>query len=345
MTDRAPSSLVELTLTRIRLFFREPSAVFWTFGFPLLLSVALGVAFRNRPPQPVVAAIAAGPGAEEALRAVVAAGQKGAVLPVAAARAALRTGKTDVVVLPGSPRTYEYDPTREDSRLARLVVDDLLQRAEGRRDPTAVAEVTVTEPGSRYVDFLIPGLLGVNIMSAGMWGIGYVIVETRQKKLLKRLVATPMRRSEYLLSFVILRLLFVFLEIPVLLGFGWLAFSVPVHGSLALLVAISLVGALCFAGMGLLVACRAQNVQTVGGLINLVMMPMFLLSGVFFSASHFPDLLQPFIRVLPLTALNDALRLVMNEGLGLAAVGPRLLLLAGLAIVTFAAALRWFRWS
>lgn len=345
MTDRSPSSLGQLTATRVRLFFREPSAVFWTFGFPLLLSVALGIAFRNRPPQPSVAAIAAGPGAEAALQAITAAGQKGAIVPAEAARAALRVGKADVVVLPGNPRTYAYDPTREDSRLARLVMDDLLQRAEGRRDPTPVAEVAVTEPGSRYVDFLIPGLLGVNIMSAGLWGIGYVIVENRQKKLLKRLVATPMRRSEFLLSFVILRLLFVFLEIPVLLGFGWLAFSVPVRGSLPLLVGIALVGALAFAGLGLLVACRAQNVQTVGGLINLVMMPMFLLSGVFFSASHFPELLQPFIRLLPLTALNDALRLVMNEGAGVAAVAPRVLLLAAMAVVSFAAALRWFRWS
>jgi len=345
VTERSPSSLGQLVATRFRLFFREPSAVFWTFGFPLLLSVALGIAFRNRPPQPVVVAVAAAPGAEAALQAIAGAGQRGSILPVEAARAALRTGKAGVVVLPGSPRTYEYDPTREDSRLARLVADDLLQRAEGRRDPTPVLEVAVTEPGSRYVDFLIPGLLGVNIMSAGMWGIGFVIVDIRQKKLLKRLVATPMRRSEFLLSFVILRLLFLLLEIPVLLGFGWLAFSVPVRGSLALLVGIALVGALAFAGLGLLVACRAQNVQTVGGLINLVMMPMFLLSGVFFSASHFPDLLQPFIRALPLTALNDGLRLVMNEGAGVAAVAPRVLLLAGIAAASFGAALRWFRWS
>ena len=339
------SSLGQLTAARLRLFFREPSAVFWTFGFPLLLSLALGIAFRNRPPQPSVAAVADGAGAAAAAEVLRAAGQKPLVLGLDAARAALRVGKADVVVIPGNPRTYEFDPAREDSRLARLLVDDALQRAEGRRDATAVSEAHVSEPGSRYIDFLVPGLVGLNIMSSGMWGIGYVIVETRQKKLLKRMVATPMRRSEFLLSFVLLRMLFLLLELPVLLGFGWLVFSVPLRGSLPLLVLVALLGALAFAGLGLLVACRAQNIQTAGGLINLVMMPMFLLSGVFFSASHFPDVLQPFIRALPLTALNDAMRAVMIEAAGVAQVGPQLLLLAGIAAGAFALALRWFRWT
>jgi ABC-type multidrug transport system permease subunit len=338
------SSLGQLTAARLRLFFREPSAVFWTFGFPLLLSVALGVAFRNRPPQPSVAAVVDGPGAAEVEAALRAAGQKPLRMEREAAHAALRVGKADLVVT-AIPRTYEYDPTREDSRLARLVVDDVLQRAEGRRDPTPTTEAHVSQPGSRYIDFLIPGLVGLNIMSSGMWGIGYVIVETRQKKLLKRMVATPMRRSEFLLSFVILRMLFLLLELPVLLGFGWLVFSVPVRGSLPLLVGVALAGAFAFSGLGLLVACRAQNVQTVSGLINLVMMPMFLLSGVFFSASHFPDALQPAIRALPLTALNDGMRAVMTEGAGLAAVAPQILLLAAIAAVAFGLALRWFRWT
>jgi ABC-2 type transport system permease protein len=292
-----------------------------------------------------VAAVVAGPGAEAVAAALAAAGHPARTLSAGEARAALRVGKVDLVVVPGDPRVYELDPTREDSRLARLVVDDALQRAEGRRDATRVADRAVREPGSRYIDFLIPGLVGLNVMSSGMWGIGFVIVETRQKRLLKRLAATPMRRGEFLLSFVLLRLLFLLLELPVLLGFGWLAFGVPVRGSLLLVLATALTGAFAFAGLGLLVACRAQNVQTVGGLINLVMMPMFLLSGVFFSASHFPDLLQPFIRALPLTALNDALRAVMTEGAGPAAVAPRLALLGGIAAASFALALRWFRWS
>jgi ABC-2 type transport system permease protein len=342
----APSSLAQLTLTRVRLFFREPSAVFWTFGFPILLSVALGVAFRKRPPEPVWAAVEAGAGSGEVAAALARDPQvRARVLDAAAARDALRAGRVALVVAPGPPRSYAFDPTRPESRLARALVDDALQRAAGRADPVPVREVRLTEPGSRYIDFLIPGLIGMNIMSSGMWGIAWVIVETRQKKLLKRLVATPMRRGEFLLSFVFLRMLFLLLELPVLLGFARLAFGVAVRGSLALLVALALLGALAFSGLGLLVASRAQNAQTASGLINLVMLPMFILSGIFFSARNFPDAMQPAIRALPLTALNDALRAVMNEGASLAAVAPQALLLAALAAVSFGLALRLFRWT
>ena len=340
------SALWQLTLTRLRSFVREPSAVFWTFGFPILLIVALGIAFRNRPPEPVDAAVEAGPGAEE-MRATLAAapGVKARLLPAGEARAALRTGRAAIVVRPGSPVTYEFDPTRPESRVARLVVDEALQRAAGRRDPVAAVERQVAEPGSRYVDFLVPGLIGLNIMSSGMWGIGWVIVEIRQKKLLKRMLATPMRRGQFLFSFVLMRMAFLVVEVPVLLVFGRLAFGVPLQGSFALLSGLALLGALAFAGVGVLVASRARNTQTVNGLINLVMMPMFLLSGVFFSSSHFPDLMQPLVKALPLTALNDALRAVMNEGAGAAAVLPQAALLAGIAVVSFALALRIFRWN
>ncbi len=342
------SALWQLTLTRLRSFVREPSAVFWTFGFPILLIVALGIAFRNRPPEPADAAVEAGPGAEVTLAALAAAPPPGVaarVLPAAEARAALRTGRVAIVVRPGSPLTYEFDPSRPESRLARLVVDEALQRAAGRRDPVPAVERRVTEPGSRYVDFLVPGLIGLNIMSSGMWGIGWVIVEIRQKKLLKRMLATPMRRGQFLLSFVLMRMAFMVLEVPVLLVFGRLAFGVPLQGSFALLSAVASLGALAFAGLGVLVASRARNTQTANGLINLVMMPMFLLSGVFFSSSHFPDPMQPLVKALPLTALNDALRAVMNEGAGAAAVLPQAALLAAVAAISFAISLRVFRWS
>lgn len=342
--ERSP--LVQLTLARIRGFFREPSAVFWTFAFPVLLTIALGIAFRSRPPEPVRTAVEAGPAAEAA-RAALSAGRgvEAQVLPPDAAQVALRTGRVSIVVVPGDPPTYRYDPTRPESRLARAVADDLLQRAAGRADPLAPRDELVAEPGTRYVDFLVPGLVGMNIMSAGMWGIGWVIVEDRQKKLLRRMVATPMRRSDYLLAFVLVRLLFLVLEVPVLVGFGTLAFGVPLRGSLLALGAVAVLGALAFAGLGLLVASRAKNTQTASGLMNLVMMPMFVLSGVFFSADNFPAFVQPAVRALPLTALNDGLRAVMNEGAGLAALLPQAALLAAVALVSFAAALRLFRWS
>jgi ABC-type multidrug transport system permease subunit len=224
------------------------------------------------------------------------------------------------------------------------VVDDLLQGAAGREDVLAPRDEHVSERGSRYVDFLVPGLLGMNIMSSGMWGIGWVIVEARQKKLLKRLVATPMPRRDFLLSFVLFRMVFLAVELPLLAGFAMLAFGVPLRGTVAAFATVAALGALAFAGLGLLVASRAQNVQTVGGLMNLVMLPMWVLSGVFFSWENFPAVMRPAIRALPLTALNDALRAVMNEGAPLAALGLEVALLAGVALATFAAALWLFRW-
>jgi ABC-type multidrug transport system permease subunit len=333
----APSALRELTLSRLRLFFREPGAVFWTFGFPLILSVALGIAFRNRPPEPVAVAAESA----ELQRALSQdAGLRVQLLDDAEARRALRTGRVDLVVLAGPPLTYLFDPARPESRLARALADAALHP----HGPPATVDKPVTEPGSRYIDFLIPGLIGMNIMSSGMWGIGYVVVEMRTRKLLKRLVATPMSRSQFLISFVLMRALFLFLELPVLLGFGWLTFHVGVAGSLPLLVGVSLVGALSFAGLGLLVASRAQNTQTVSGLINLVMLPMFVASGVFFSTARFPESVQPALRALPLTALNDALRAVMIDGAGLREILGPVALLAGIALVSFAAALKLFRW-
>jgi ABC transporter DrrB family efflux protein len=343
-TERSP--LVQLSLARLRAFYREPEAVFWSFGFPILLTIALGIAFRAKPPDPVRAAIVAGPRAEAA-RAALGAGQgmELRVLPEDEALRALRSGQVAIVVEPGEPPTYRFDPTSPDSRLARAAVDELLQGAAGRRDAFAPRVEHFSEPGARYVDFLVPGLLGMNVMSSGMWGVGWVIVEDRQKKLLKRMVATPMRRGEYQFAFLVMRMLFLFIEVPILLGFAMLAFGTPLRGRLVDLGALIALGALAFAGLGLLVGSRARNSQTVSGLINLVMMPMFVLSGVFFSSRHFPDAVQPFIRALPLTALNDGLRAVMNEGTALSALGPQLLVLAVVAASSYALALRWFRWT
>lgn len=343
MTERR-SPLVELTLLRLRLFYREPSTIFWAFGFPIMLSIALGIAFRNRAPDPVRVAIAAGPGAERIGSELASPLVKATVDDEATADRALRSGKVVLVVVPGEPRTYRYDETRPEARLARLLVNDVLQRAEGRSDVVSVADQRVTQVGARYIDFLVPGLVGMNLMSGSMWGIGYAIVEMRTKKLVKRMLATPMRRSDFLLSFVLMRALFVIVEVPVLFGFGWIAFGVGVFGSKLLMLCLSFLGAFTFGGLGLLVASRAQNTQTVGGLMNLVMMPMFIGSGVFFSTSNFPDSLQPLLRALPLTALNDSLRAVSSGGATLSGVAWPSLVLASWALVSYAAALKLFRW-
>lgn len=339
------SPLWQLTLARWRTFYREPSALFWTFGFPLLLSLALGLAFRSKPPDPILVGVEAGPQAlvvKEILER--SADVEVSVMNEAAARAALRTGKVSIVIAEASPRVYRFDPDRPESRLARVMVDDALQRAMGRRDATPVVDVTVTEPGSRYIDFLVPGLVGMGLMSSGLWGIGFVIVEMRTQKLVKRLIATPMRRADFLLSFIVMRAFFLVFEVPFLIGFGALVFAVPVRGSLALLVALSVVGSLSFAGIGLLLASRAKNTQTVAGLINLASLPMFIGSGVFFSTDRFPELLQPALRLLPLTALNDALRAVMLDGAALSEIAREATTLVAWGVASFALALPLFRW-
>ncbi len=344
--DRASHPLLELTRARLMEFIREPEAIFWVFVFPVLLALGLGIAFRSRPAQPLRIAVQQGSGAAALAQALDRAPELTArLLAPETARNDLRTGKLALVVVPGDSVTYIYDPTRNDSRLARRLVDDAVQRAAGRADPLAVGERHLTEPGSRYIDFLIPGLLGLNLMGSGMWGIGFNIVQARRKRLLKRLLATPMRRSHYLLSFILSRFVFMILEVAALVGFGWLVFDVRVHGSIADLLIVAIVGALAFAGLGLLAASRAQTIEGVSGIMNLVMLPMWILSGVFFSYANFPDALQPFIQALPLTPLNDALRAVMTDGAPLTGNLARLAVIGGWGVVSFATALRIFRWQ
>src|SRR6266700_4370473 len=337
--------LVQLTLARMREFYREPEAIFWVFGFPIVLAFALGIAFRNRGPGELRVAVVRGAG-DSAIAATLgrAPGLVAAVLDSGDARLQLRTGRVALAVTPGDPVVYRYDSTRTESRLARLEVDAAVQRARGRADPAVVRDERVTEPGSRYIDFLIPGLLGMNLMGSGLWGVGFSVVQARTKKLLKRLMATPMRRSHYLLSFILSRLLFLFLEIAALVGFGWLMFGVGVRGSFGALALITVLGALSFAGLGMLVASRARTIEAVSGLMNLVMLPMWILSGTFFSYARFPDAMQPFVRALPLTALNDALRAVMIDGSHLADLGTPLAIVAGWGLASFVVALRIFRW-
>jgi ABC-type multidrug transport system permease subunit len=337
--------LQQLTLARMREFYREPEAIFWVFGFPIVLAFALGVAFRSRGPGDLHVGVVAGPDdSAVAVTLDAAPGVAARVLAPDEARQRLRTGRVALVVVPGDSLVYRYDSTRTESRLARLEVDDALQRARGRTDPATVRDDRVTEPGARYIDFLIPGLLGMNLMGSGLWGVGFSVVQARQKRLLKRLMATPMRKSHYLLSYIGSRLVFLVGEVAALVGFGWLIFGVGVQGSIVALICVTLLGSLSFAGLGLLVASRARTIEAVSGLMNLVMLPMWVLSGTFFSYARFPDAMQPLVKALPLTALNDALRAVMIDGSALFTLGEPLAIVALWGAVSFGVALQIFRW-
>jgi len=357
--------LAELTLTRIREFVREPEVIFWVFIFPVLLACALGLAFRNTAPEKIRIAVEGDAQNAEMAQTLAALEKSADVMPVVLgheeAAQALRTGNVALVVRvagsqisdPGSQTSqnafpqliYRYDPTRPESRTARLAVDDALSRAQSAVNGLSAREETVVEPGARYIDFLISGLIGLNLMGSGMWGLGFAIVSARGRKLLKRFAATPMRRSHYLLSFILSRLLFLSLEVAALVVFARVVFGVVVRGSLIDVAMCAVVGALAFSGLGLLVAARPRTVEGVSGLMNFVMLPMWLLSGTFFSAARFPQWFQPVIKALPLTALNDVMRAVMNDGMPLMSHWTQLAIVLAWGIVSFVVALRIFRWQ
>ncbi len=338
--------LFELTLARFREFVREPEAVFWSFAFPIIMTCALGVAFRSSTDAPIIVGVAQTQGADVVTTSLERAG--GFVvrtIPAPEIERAVRDGRAAVVVEAGQPPMYHFDAARAESQAARLAVDEALQRAAGRSDVFVAERRPVAQIGSRYIDWLVPGLLGMGIMSTGMWSVSFSIVTARTRKLLKRLVATPMSRTHYLASFVLSRLVFLALESVVLVGFSWLVFGVAVRGSLGTLAAVCLTGALAFGGMALLVCSRARTIEAVSGLLNLVMLPMWVLSGIFFASTNFPDVMQPFIQALPLTALIDALRAVVNEGLSIASVAGELAILSIWGSVSFVLSLKLFRWQ
>jgi ABC-type multidrug transport system permease subunit len=342
-------SLAQLTLVRFREFIREPEAVFWTFLFPVVLAIGLGIAFRNKPADVLSVGVVRGSAAADTLSARLTRAGGLKVTSLAddeAARRALRTGEVALVAATGANGTVEYrfDDTRPEGRTARFLVDDAVQRGAGRRDPVGVAEQKVREKGSRYIDFVIPGLLGMNIMGGGIWGLAFAIVDARRKNLLKRLVSTPMRHSHYLVSFVFSRFAFLIVEVIVIVGSAVLLFGVPVRGSLVQLATVCVVSSLGFGGLGLLISSRARTTEGVSGLTNLVMMPMWVLSGVFFASTNFPAVAQPFIQALPLTATINALRATMLQGAGWSAVVGPMAVVVGWGVVSFVVALRVFRW-
>jgi ABC-2 type transport system permease protein len=335
--------LVQLTLMRMREFIREPEALFWSMIFPIALAAGLGIAFRNRPPE-ILKVAAVTPRLAEALR------QEKLLdvtqLPPELAEQFVRTGKIALVAEPGADGsvTYRYDDTNPEGRQARMLADQAIQRASGRKDVISGSDHIMREPGSRYIDFLIPGLIGMGIMGNSIWGPGFSIVDARRKKLLKRIVATPMPKHDYLLSFLLWRMILLPVDVGIPLAFGAWVFGVPLRGSFAVLVGTCVRATLAFSAGGLLIASRVRTIEAASGLMNLAMVPMWILSGVFFSSQRFPDLAQPVIKALPLTAVIDALRANMLQGAGFAQIAPQAAVLGAWLVVCFGLALRLFRW-
>jgi ABC-2 type transport system permease protein len=348
-----------LYIARLREFYRQPARLFWVYGFPTVLALGLGLAFQSRVPDSVAVDLvenSGSPPVEKVLkdydakaRSEKRQGVQLKVFPEAEALRRLRTGKTPLVVIPSvsGPITYRFDPTRPEATTARAAIDAILQAKGGRVDPVKTEDVIMNEPGSRYIDFLIPGLIGQNTMGGGLWGVGFLLVNYRIGKLLKRFTATPMPRKDFLLAILLARLTFLIPDVAVLLSLGVFVFKMPLQGSLWLVALVEIVGALAFSGIGLLIASRAQSTETVSGLMNLTMLPMWIFSGLFFPAERFPDSAQWFIQALPLTQLLNALRAIMLEGAGLTShvVVVALTILSAWALGTFVVALKIFRWN
>ena len=340
--------LVQMIIARLRDFWREPAAVFWVYGFPLIMMVALGVAFRNRPDEMSTVVVQQGNDSEH-ITTTLSDSQRFVVTaaPADEALQALRTGRADLLVVGNYAKQYgyHYDPTKPGGLLARNAVQDVLERAAGRQDVLTSVDHHLDEPGGRYIDFLVPGLIGMGLMGGGLWGVGFAIVDMRVRKLLKRFLATPMKRSHFLLSVMISRLIFLLPEVLFMVIISRILFGVVNQGSYGTIALFVVLGGFQFAGIGLLVACRARTLETVSGLMNLVMLPMWMASGIFFSADRFPSAIQPVLNVLPLKPLIDALRQTMLEGASISDLLPELSIMSVWTVVTFALALSWFRWE
>ena len=340
---------VQLTLVKLREYTREPESMFWVFMFPVLMTLALGVAFKDGDTAEVRVAVLEQQASAE-LAAALDADPRIIAAEADAGTAAklLRDGEVALVVVPAGPDgavSYRFDRTRPESAVARFTVDDALQRAAGRSDAFTAREELISLPGSRYIDWLVPGLLGMNVLMTGIWGISFSIGMSRAKKLLKRLTSTPMRRAHYLGAQIAGRLTFLPIEAGILVLFAAFAFGVPMAGPWWLLAGVTVLGAVMGASLSLLLASRARSFEAVSGMINVVTLPMWIFSGIFFSSANFPAAIQPFIQALPLTALIDALRGVMLAGAGIREVWHEIAIMAGWTVSCFAVALKIFRWQ
>ncbi|HEV3146091.1 MAG TPA: ABC transporter permease [Gemmataceae bacterium] len=339
----------EILYSRIRVLFREPEVLFWVFVFPLLLAVGLGIAFWNRKPEPLAVDIVTRPGSPEPEKLAAMLNQanmKAEIHNEAECNKRYRSGKTALFLWwDGQQLTLGIDPTRPESVTARYQIESIIRK---ERSPQAMPEPKEEEqkdPGSRYIDFFIPGLMGMNLLSGGLWGVGFVIVDMRVRKLLKLFLATPMKRSDMLIGIMLMRIMMIAPEMIMLLVIGNLLLGVPIRCNPLTLLIVLLIGGSAFMGIGILLGCRTEKPEAAIGMINLVMLPQIILCGVFFSSKKFPEPVQPFLQALPLTQMNDCLREVMLEGKDLFQVAWRLGILAAFGVVTFALALRWFRWT
>jgi ABC-2 type transport system permease protein len=361
--------LFQLMLIQFKEFYREPGIIFWALVFPILMAWGLGLAFTKKSEvKKDISIIESKTGANTEFRNILLKyatkdSSKGM------ARFNVRTGseKTGFTIFRFIPDTwsdaekrlkqgsvilileekdgklfYHYDPLNTEAQLTFMQVSALINK--GIPDEPAAEIKPLTQKGTRYIDFLIPGLIAMNIMMSVMWGISYSLIEKRSKKLLRRMIATPMRKSDFMVAQLVTRLVLCFIEASVLFIFAWFFFHISIEGSFAALLVLYLAGMMCFTGIAILTSSRTANTQVGNGLINVVIMPMMILSGIFFSYHNFPDAFVAVIQKLPLTLLADGMRSIFIEGAGFHEVYMSTIILALVGVATFFAGLKIYKW-
>jgi ABC-2 type transport system permease protein len=340
--------LVQLCLARLYEFWRRPEALFWTYGFPLIMLLVLGLAFRSNEPVPAIVEVT-GQNAESVI-AELGGNTPGIMLQASKDgkwQRRLQSGKVAAVLsVDSAENRYEvwHEPTRVESVAAKLAIELAIAKRDAPASSSVVAR-RLEESGTRYIDFLVPGMLAINLMGGGLWGVGFVIVDMRIRKLLKRLLATPMSRWHFMGSIMLMRLLFSVCEITVIFLFAYFVFGVKCRGSMLELIAVMIVGGASFSAIGLLMASRVQTSEAISGLMNLVMLPMWIVGGVFFSNERFPDAIQIILKALPFVALVDAVRGIMMDGTSITSLIPQIAILIAWGALALVIAVRCFRWK
>jgi len=370
--------LVQLISAHFKEIIREPEVLFWGIAFPMLMSLGLGIAFTKKVDivrqvalvEPASGISASPPGGEierflqrsaekiksrDAQEDRYQVTMKDAQLGTAVfifrktdwqeAMRLMKRGTLALAITEADDRVrYHFDPSNTDAQLTYLRLSKMIGGRPSNRSETTADVEPLTVPGTRYIDFLVPGLIAMGIMMSCMWGLSYGMIEKRSQKLLRRMVATPMRKSHLLIALMIVRTGMNLIEAGLLFVFAWLVFGITIQGNPAALLALFVAGNIAFAGIAVFVSARTEKTETGNGLVNVVVMPMMVLSGIFFSYHNFPQWSLPFIRKLPLTLLADGLRSIFIEGAGFPQISVPLFVLTATGVFFFLIGLRRFKW-
>jgi ABC-2 type transport system permease protein len=358
-----------------RELIREPGVLFWGIIFPILMSLGLGIAFTQKKDVTHHIAVLNKPATEsdhdksnlrtDSLNLIIPGFPSGSEQDIQipddklgnttfsflstdwkTAMIMLKRGEVNLILEKNETGIiYHFDPMNSDAQLVFMKLADYFSKIKMAQKPGRAEIIRPMElKGTRYIDFLVPGLIAMGAMMSCMWGLSYGIIDRRAKKLLRRMVATPMKKSYFLMSFITVRIVMNFTEAILLMVFTWLVFGITVQGSIPALIALFLAGNIAFAGVAVLVSSHTANTEIGNGLINFVVMPMMVLSGIFFSYHSFPDWSLPVIRNLPLTMLTDGIRAIFNEGAGFSEIMLPFLVLVAIGFVFFVTGLKIFKW-